>query len=438
MEVGRRMTAEVWLWGTLVGLVDQADSGSTTTFQFAPNYAEYGLDVSPLVMPLRREPYTFPHLEYRSFHGLPGLLADALPDKYGTALIDAWLASQGRAPGSFSPVERLCYMGKRAMGALEFEPQRGPRHDTTNVLDVAALVSLASNVLARRAAFSVHIDEQAQTIADILQIGTSAGGARAKALVAWDPTTREVRSGQLTAGDGFEYWLIKFDGVTGNSDKEFDDPQGYGAIEYAYHLMAVDAGITMMPCQLLEENGRRHFMTKRFDRTDGGDKLHMLTLGGIAHLDFNMAGAYSYEHAFLIQRQLGLPAPEQEQLYRRMVFNVVARNQDDHVKNISFLMDRSGRWSLAPAYDVTYAYNASGAWTSQHQMMIHGKRDGFTTDDLIEAAPSALVKPSRARDIIAEVCHAVSRWRDHAENVGVDEQLAAAIADVHRVYLTPR
>jgi serine/threonine-protein kinase HipA len=270
---------------------------------------------------------------------------------------------------------------------------------------------------------------------DILRVGTSAGGARAKAVIAWNRTTNEVCSGQMAAGDGFEYWLLKFDGVTGNKDKELEDPKGYGAIEYAYYLMALAAGITMSECRLLEENGRRHFMTRRFDRLAGGAKLHLQSLCALAHFDFNHAGAYAYEQAFLAIRQLSLPMAAVEEQFRRTVFNIVARNQDDHVKNIAFLMDQQGRWSLAPAFDVTYSYNPTGAWTATHQMTLNGKRDGFTMGDLRAGAKSALMKRGRAEAIFEEVRSAVARWPEFADRAQVGDARRDQIQKTHRLSL---
>ena len=361
------------------------------------------------------------------------MLEDSLPDRYGNALIDAWLAEQGRTPSTFSAVERLCYVGKRGMGALEYEPQRGPLQSTSHALNIDDMVRLASDILTQRTAFTTTLDDATKGIADILQIGTSAGGARAKAVIAWNPSTQEVRSGQVDAGSGFSYWLIKFDGVKGNRDKELEDPRGYGAIEFAYHVMAVNAGIEMAECRLLEENGRRHFMAKRFDRTDSGDKIHMQTLGALAHFDYNMPGVHSYEQAFLVGRQLGLPMADTEELFRRLVFNVVARNQDDHAKNIAFLMDRKGSWRLSPAYDVTYAYNPSGLFTSRHQMTLNGKRDGFTRDDLHAAADAASLKRGRWKEILHDVLSAVRSWPTFAEKAGLDETIVRSIASTHRL-----
>ena len=416
--------AEVRLWGSRIAAVSMADGEEIATFQYDPAFLASSIEVSPLVMPLRAEPYAFPGLALESFHGLPGLVADSLPDRYGQALIDAWLASQGRAPESFNAVERLCYVGQRGMGALEFRPSHGPRPTTSHDLEVAALVALASEVYASRAELVASLAEghRERAMRDILSVGTSAGGARAKAVIAFNPATQAVRSGQVDLEPGFEYWLLKFDGVTGNRDKDtLADPQGYGAIEYAYSLMAHDAGIEMTECRLLEEGGRRHFMTRRFDRGPDGEKLHMQSLGALAHFDFNRAGAYSYEQAFAAMHSLSLPHAQVEQLFRRMTFNIVARNQDDHVKNIAFLMDRAGTWHLAPAFDMTYAYRPESRWTGRHQMTMNGKADDFTRADFEACGRVARLPSGRALRILDELRGVVSGWREYAARAGVDE-----------------
>ncbi len=413
--------AEVRLWGRRIAAVSLDETTAVAAFQYDPDFARSGIEVAPRVMPLSSRIYTFPALPPASFHGLPGMLADSLPDRFGNALIDAWLAGRGRTPESFNPVERLCYIGARGMGALEFAPATGPRPRQSAPLQVDALVALASDILSRRNAVhgSFTPEHRHGALEDILRVGTSAGGARAKAIIAWNPDTQEVRSGQVTAPAGFGYWLLKFDGVSGNRDKELEDPQGYTVIEYAYSLMARAAGIAMSECRLLEEGGRRHFMTRRFDRTDDGRKIHMQSLAALAHLDFNAAGAYAYEQALEVIRQLGLPMASSEQQFRRMIFNVVARNQDDHVKNIAFLMNQRGEWSLAPAFDVTYAYNPQGRWTQSHQMTLNGKQDGFTMEDLRACAASAGLKRGRAETILEEVRAAVLRWPEFAQQAGV-------------------
>ncbi len=413
--------AEVKLWGRTIGAVALEANRRIAAFEYDPAFARSGIELSPLVMPLARRVYTFPDLPVETFYGLPGLLADSLPDKFGHALIDAWLASQGRAPDSFNAVERLCYVGRRGTGALEFEPILGPAAGTSNRIHVDRLAALASHILTRRNRHNASFDDlyKEQSMADILRVGTSAGGARAKAIIAWNPATNEVRSGQIDAGEGFEYWLLKFDGVSGNRDKELEDPKGYGAIEYAYSRMAADAGIAMNACRLFEEGDRRHFMTRRFDRRPDGSKLHMQSLCALAHFDFNKAGAYSYEQALLTIRRLGLSMDAVEEQFRRMAFNIIARNQDDHVKNIAFLMDKRGTWSLSPAYDLTYSCNPSGAWTASHQMTLNGKRDSFGLDDFRACARAASMKRGRAEAIVDAVRETVSRWPDYADAAGV-------------------
>ncbi|GAB3733849.1 type II toxin-antitoxin system HipA family toxin [Luteimonas pelagia] len=432
--------AEVRLWGRTIGAVALDEGDDCARFQYDPDFARSGIEVAPLAMPLSGRVYAFPELARESFHGLPGLLADALPDSFGNTLIDAWLATQGRQPGSFDAVERLCYVGARGMGALEFRPSTGPRATRAAEVHVDALVALASDVLSHRRDLQASFADdpaKAEALRGILRVGTSAAGARAKALVAWNETTGEVRSGQADASPGFSHWLLKLDGVVGNRDRELDDPQGFGAIEYAYHLMALEAGIAMTRCRLLEEGGRRHFMTRRFDRLEGGGKLHMASLGGLAHFDYNRAGAHGYEQALQVVRRLGLPAGDVEALFRRMCFNIVARNQDDHVKNIAFLMDRAGRWSLAPAFDLSYAHNPAGAWTSRHQMSLNGKRDGFDIGDFRACARSASMKRGRAEAILDQVTRAVSKWRQFADAAAVPGGVSAAIGATHRLGILP-
>lgn len=433
--------AEVKLWSSTIGAVALEENADTGAFEYDPEFVRSGIQVAPLMMPLSSRVYRFDELSRRTFHGLPGLLADSLPDRFGNALINAWLAVQGRTPESFNAVERLLYTGVRGMGGLEFHPASGPaptgpRAEKSTRIRVDKLVELASEILSYRddlkASFADSDRNREASLRDILRVGTSAGGARAKAVIAWNPETNEVRSGQVNAGPGFEYWIMKFDGVSGNMDKELEDPQGYGAIEYAYSRMARDAGIAMSDCRLFEERGNRHFMTKRFDRLAGGDKLHMQSLCAMAHYDFNLPGAYSYEGVFSVMRRIGLDAAASEEMYRRMIFNIVARNQDDHTKNIAFLMDRSGRWSLAPAFDLTYAYNPHGAWTHSHQMTVASKRDGFTWDDLRKCADAASLKRGRARTILEEVQKTVSRWPDYADDAGVRVEHRDAIAKALR------
>src|SRR5580693_7968812 len=413
--------AEVRLCGRAIGAVSLEEGARFSAFQYDPAFLASGIELAPITMPLSQRIYQFPSLPEVSFHGLPGLLSDSLPDKFGNALIDAWLATQGRTPESFNSVERLCYIGVRGMGALEFAPAKGPPLQRSAKVQLDELVKLASQVLTHRASLQVSFapGRRHDGLQEMLRVGTSAGGARAKAIVAWNRNTNEVRSGQVKAPDGFDYWLLKFDGVSANKDKELEDPKGYTVIEYAYALMATDAGIEMSECRLLEENGRRHFMTRRFDRLSDGGKLHMQSLAALAHFDFNAAGAYSYEQALGVIRRLELPMAAREQQFHRMIFNVVARNQDDHVKNIAFLMDKAGAWSLSPAFDVTYAYNPAGPWTGRHQMTLNGKTDDFTREDFKAVARVAGLKRGRPEAILTEVMDAVKEWPRYANTAGV-------------------
>jgi serine/threonine-protein kinase HipA len=422
--------AEVRLWGRAVGAVSLEEGATIAAFQFTAPFVRSGIELSPVVMPLSSRVYQFPSLATRSFHGLPGLLADSLPDRFGNTLIDAWLASQGRRPEGFDAIERLCYTGVRGMGALEFAPAAGPPLRKSAKVNVDSLVHLASEVLTHRNSLQVSFspEHRHHGLTEMLRVGTSAGGARAKAIIAWNPKTNAVRSGQVRAPEGFGYWLLKFDGVKANKDKELEDPKGYTVIEYAYSLMARDAGIEMSECRLLEEGGRRHFMTRRFDRQADGRKLHMQSLAALAHFDFNVAQAYSYEQAFDVIKRLGLPMRSLEQQFRRMTFNVVARNQDDHVKNITFLMDKSGNWSLSPAFDVAYAYNPTGDWTSRHQMTINGKADNFTLEDFRTCAQIAGLKQGRGAEILREVVETVKNWSAYADNVRLSASHRDAIA----------
>ena len=423
--------ARVRLWGSDIGAVSWLDDRNYGIFQYTPEFAASRIEVAPLTMPLSVAPYAFPELPKPAFKGLPGLLADSLPDKYGNALIDSWLVREGREPGSFNPVERLCYIGARGMGALEFLPTLLKATRPSRTVQIDALVELANQVLSDRKALHGVLtgDDDRGMIEEILRVGTSAGGARAKAVLAWNPTTGEFRSGQAPADEGFGDWLIKFDGVDENRDKELADPKGFGLIEYAFSQMAADVGIAMSECRLHHEGGRSHFMTRRFDRSPTGDKSHMQSLAALCHYDFNAAGAYSYEQAVETIRTLDLPAADLEQQFRRAVFNVLIRNQDDHVKNIAFLMDRDGAWRLSPAFDVAYAYNPSGSWTGAHQMSLNGKRDAFQRQDLIAFGGHCGFKPRRSVALIEEMADRVRKWPTYAEAAGV---YGPDIARIHK------
>ena len=428
--------AEVSLWGHRVGVV--ALDGEVGVFEYDADFLKRGLDIAPITMPLEEARsghtlHSFPALNPETFKRLPGLLADTLPDKFGQAIVDTWLARQGRSPDDFSIIERLCYTGSRAMGALEFMPVVIKHLDQAVDVDINEMVSLVREIISQRNRIDVTLTDDERTnkdaLLDILRIGTSAGGARAKAVIAYNEASGAVMSGQAQAPAGFDHWLLKFDGA---SDIELGETAGYGRIEFAYYQMAKAAGITMMESRLLEENGRAHFMTRRFDRADG-NKLHLQSLCAIAHYDFNMTGAYGYEQALMIMRKIRLSKKEQRQLYRRMVFNVIARNQDDHTKNIAFLMNQAGEWSLSPAFDMTYSHNPAGRWTDQHQMTINGKRDHFTKEDLLNVAASSDLKG--AKDVIQEVMDAVKQWPDFAKRAGVGDNQAKNITKQHRVNL---
>ena len=431
--------AKVILWDQQVGLVIWDDQLHRAQFQFDRSFTRSGLDVAPVMMPLAKarsgaEVFTFGSLRDETFKGLPGLLADCLPDRFGEQLLNAWLRDQKRDVGSANPVEKLCYLGHRGMGALEFEPSHGELEASSEALQIDELVRVARNVMMQKEAFSTSRKKgEKEALLDIIQVGTSAGGARAKAIVAYNDKTGEVRSGQIDGLEGFTYCLIKFDGVT---NATLGDPKGYGRIEYAYHLMAVACGISMMPCTLLEEHGRAHFLTRRFDRvihakTGETVRLHMATLCGLAHLDFNDPLRYSYDDAFGVMRSLGLPYPDAVEFFRRMCFNVVARNLDDHTKNTSFLMDPQGTWHLSPAYDITFAYNPDNIWLRQHQMSINGKRLDITRADLLAVAKDMNIKKADA--IIDEVVAGVKTWKKCAKKAEVDAKQVAAIAGLHLV-----
>ena len=376
--------------------------------------------------------YSFPELSYESFHGLPGLLSDSLPDKFGNELISVWLSKQGRFIESFNAVERLCYTGKRGMGALEYYPLIADEKDKGEKVNVQELVKLASLVLTNREHLNTVFDEcsknhLSKALQKIISLGTSAGGARAKAVIALNPATGEVRSGQVDSEKGFEYWLIKFSGVTNNKDKENSDTDDFGLVEYAYYLMAKDCGINMSDCRLLDDGINRHFMTKRFDRTSDGKKLHMQSLGAMGHFDFNQSGSASYEQAFSILNALNAQHYDKAELFRRMIFNVAGSNCDDHVKNISFLMDKSGKWFLSPAYDVCFAYNPDGAWTSQHQMTINGKQKNFALSDFENCAKIASLKNTEVKEIFSDVNKAINKWSIFAESAGLGYEKRYAI-----------
>ena len=415
---------DVFLWGTRVGTACCRDGHPIVQFEYSDEIRALGVEVSPLVMPLGPTRFEFPDLPIQSFKGLPGLLSDSLPDKFGNKVIAAWLREQGKGPEDLNALDRLAYTGKRGMGALEYVPALLDKEDLDEAVDVQELAQLANDVLKDRSEARAELKSGMSHYAPILRVGSSAGGARAKALIGWDEKTGEVRSGQVSLPSDFGYWLIKFDGLDGNGDKEGDDKWGYGRVEYAYSLMARAAGVEMTDCRLWN---KRHFMTRRFDRLPNGGKLHMQTLGGLAHMDFNNPILYSYEEAFDVTRKLVNDARANEQLFRRMVFNVFAWNCDDHVKNISYLMDRDGKWTLSSAYDMCYAYNPAGDWTSRHQMSINGKRIDITDEDLIACAAHGNITSRRAHAFISEVRDAVREWPRFAAEAEVKDEFTEKI-----------
>ncbi len=402
---------EVRAWGATVGGVSIDPGLGYYVFEYDPKWQARGIELAPLTMPVSQSLHVFPLLPEATYKRLPAMLADALPDDFGNALIDAWMAREGVPKSAITPLDRLAYLGARGMGALEFRPTRGPRHRKATAVAISRLVVSARNALSGK--FDGDRETEA-AITNLIQVGTSAGGARAKAVIAWNPETLEIRSGQLPADPGFDYWLLKLDGV--GKDHELGTGGFYGRIEYAYYLMAKAAGIEMFESRLLEENDRAHFMTRRFDRQNGS-KQHIQTLCAMQHLDFKQRGTHDYNQYFQAIAALKLPETALEEGFRRMVFNVLAANCDDHTKNLSFLMDESGQWRLPPAYDVTHAYNPKGEWTYQHLMSVNGKFQGITRADL-EAVGDRFLIPGYRR-IITTVVEAVRRWPGFAETAGL-------------------
>lgn len=417
-------TATVNLWGTTIGYVSMDSQERYARFEYNPDFVELGIEIAPIMMPaLSRRIYQFADLHPRSFHGLPGLLSDSLPDRYGNRLIDVWLAQTGRTRESFNAVDRLCYTGVRGMGALEYEPAIGDIVSADRQLDVQDLVQLASLAFASKESLDTKLTEDTgkQAIADILGVGTSAGGARAKAVIAFNPENQQVRSGQLTLPAGFEHWLIKFDGVEFSGDWGIADPEGYGLLEYSYYLMAKECGIAMMESRIFQENARNHFMTRRFDRGIDGKKKFVQTLGAIAHFDYWESAYYSYEQVFMTMKQLGMSQPVLEEQFRRTVFNLVGCNQDDHVKNISFMMDRQGNWSLSPAYDLCHAEGSD--FTRNHQLSVNGKTSNFEFGDLKKLADYAGLPRGREKRILEQTVDAFAGWKTISRELDIPKAL---------------
>lgn len=432
-----KTAAEIKLWGTVIGAVSVDSDDKTADFEYNPSFIQSGIQLSPVMMPLKSGVYRFPGLPYGTYHGLPGLVSDSLPDKFGNDIITLWLAKQGRLPESFNAVERLCYTGKRGMGALEYYPviATGSVDETLNVSE---LVELASIVLQNRSNVQAVLDEcdkakMNAALSQIINIGTSAGGARAKAVIAWNPGTKEVRSGQTEFSKGFEHWLIKFSGVSGNKDKEDEDREDFGIIEYAYYLMAKEAGINMSECRILDDGKNCHFMTKRFDRDNNGNKFHMQTLCALAHMDFNQAGMYSYEQLFSVLNQIGAHHQDSVEAFKRMLFNIFSFNCDDHTKNTSFLMDKTGQWKLSPAYDVSFAFNPNGFWTASHQMTVNGKRKNIAESDFETCANIGSLSSKEVKNAFLDVKSAVSKWKAIAKNTALSEKRINEIWEIIKI-----
>ena len=426
-------TAYVKIWGELVGAVAWDESRGVAIFEYDSKFVRKNWNIAPLTMPISssRRTFEFPALRKKidpstdTFKGLPWLLADMLPDRYGNELINSWLAQRGRPQNSMNPIEMLCFIGTRGMGALEFEPILMKENKRTFSVEIDSLVDISQKLLETKESFSTNLNEdEEKAILDILKIGTSAGGARPKAVIAYNEKTGEVRSGQTTAPKGFEHWLIKLDGV---SDIQLGASVGYGRVEMAYYNMATDCGIEMMPSKLLEENGRAHFITKRFDREAGSTKHHIQTLCAMKHFDYSALTSFSYEQLFQTMRELRLPYPAAEQMFRRMVFNVIARNCDDHTKNFSFRLKKDSEWELTPAYDICHAYQPGHAWVSQHILSINGKRTDITKKDLLTIADATRIR--KAHEIIEQINEVVRNWTTYANLVEVHPKLRASIAE---------
>lgn len=421
-------TAEVILWGTRIGIIHQDIAKPYAAFEYDKDFVNSGIELSPLRMPLGKNIYEFPALTEEPFYGMPGLVADSLPDRFGNAVIEQWLTSLGKSLADFTAIDRLCYTGKRGMGALEYVPASADIKDIDANINVREMVKFASDILSGRERISLSARDSL-TYSQLVQVGSSAGGARAKALIAWNEKTNEVRSGQMQLDTGYDYWLMKFDNVSKNGDHGLEDKPEYTLIEYAYYLMARKAGITMNECRIYNSGDDHHFMTKRFDRVNG-KKIHMQSLGALAHISYREPRVCGYELAAMYMKKLGISYKEIEQFYRRMVFNCLAVNQDDHVKNISFIMDRAGKWWLSPAYDITFSYNPTNKWLRAHQMTVNGKTTKIGLPDLLEAGSKMGIKERRCKDIISEIGASVSGFAEVAEQVGIKEKTTEYVCSI--------
>jgi serine/threonine-protein kinase HipA len=414
---------EVRCWGSRVGAIALDDRTGFYAFEYERAWKNAGVELAPTTMPLTgaSRTFIFPTLAPHTYHRLPSMVADSLPDDFGNALTTAYLANEGVASDQISALDRLAYLGTRAIGALEFHPLRGPRTRKTTAIELSELVQAARGALSGQTNFEDGITD---AISHLIAVGTSAGGARAKAVVSLNPETGELRSGQVPADPGFEQWLLKLDGV--GADHDLGSSAHFGRIEFGYHLMARAAGVQMMECRLLEEGGRAHFMTRRFDRLSGGEKVHVQTLCALANLDFRQIGAHDYGQLFLLLEQLGLGPQSRAEVFRRMVFNVASANCDDHTKNFSFLLAQGGQWRLSPAYDVTHAHSPTSRWTRQHLMAVNGKTTEITRADVLEVGDRFGV-PGMV-DVVDQVLEAVTMWPTFAAEGAVPEATATKIA----------
>ncbi|GGB92378.1 toxin HipA [Marinobacterium zhoushanense] len=422
--------------GIPVGTLAYTGDPTFASFEYDPAWIAEGFSISPLHMPLTAEVFHFPAIPFETFKGLPAAFSDSLPDDFGNALIDAWLARAGQDKANFNAVDRLLYTGTRGMGALEYQNEINPFNNPEGDLHLVELIELAQKVLNDREEVEIRSEDQ-NAMQQLLLVGTSAGGARPKAIIAVNKDRTRILSGQIEAPEGFEHYLLKFDGISEpHKDRQtFGDPKGYGLMEYTYYRMATECGIEMMPCELFRENGRAHFMTKRFDREEN-QKYHTLTLCGMVHADFKKPAHYSYEELLMVARQLNLTTKEQIQIFKRMVFNVIARNQDDHTKNTTFIVDDNLEWRLAPAYDIAFSYRPDSPWVGQHQMTINGKSDGFLRDDLLKVASLIPgMTEHKANGQIDEIKTVVMSWRERADDTGVFPELRDHIQDHLRLYI---
>ena len=429
--VGEIKSAEVILWGSKIGVLYKPSDSNICQFEYDKDFLNSHIELSPFAMPLSSNVYEFRTLNDSTFHGLPGLFADSLPDKFGNAVINKWLAMEGRMPNSLNAIEMLCYVGKRGMGALEYKPAIDLYEDEKSKVDIDSLTYLATEVLDEKS--KINFNMKNISAMQLLKLGTSAGGARAKAIIAYNKKTKEIRSGQIDAGKGFDYYILKFDGVAGSGDHGLKDGLDYTKIEYAYYKMAKDCKIDMIECELLKCGNSNHFLTKRFDRINKNGKTyknHMQTLGALTHIDYNIPLMCSYEMLAMYSRKLNSNLSDIEQIFRRMVFNVLAVNCDDHVKNFSFLMDRNGEWKLSPAYDITFAFKEGNKWISKHQMSINGKSENITYDDLIDTGINMDLKKSKCKNIVEETKSVISNWLTYADSANVSEKTAVSINNI--------